>query len=349
MSSSTIIPITARCHCTFFSSSSTYALPDFPIRSAICHCTTCRHVSGHLFTTLVVIPTPHATRPDVSALSAYQTSEAVTRYFCPRCGARVIIVDDEEWEFATGVLDRMDGGTLLDTDGRVQLCIQDTMDGGAGIWLGGRRGGDEGKARERERYMGPRGKERVGFDEVKHMSEESRAAIRTTGRDVADEVLHASCHCGVVQFEIARPEGSGRESVQNRYPAGLDACTSCRTVTGCEITSWAFMPKNRISMPGGKPLELAMAGMSHYDTSPGVHRTFCGTCGASVFCYRGTRETDTIDIAVGLLESKVGARAEDWLMWDHDGDKVVHWAEDAPEQGIVAELIKGISNDDGEL
>jgi hypothetical protein len=39
-------------------------------------------------------------------------------------------------------------------------------------------------------------------------------------------------------------------------------------------------------------------------------------------------EEDTIDIAAGLLESRVGVRAEDWLVWDQYGDDIVAYRED---------------------
>lgn len=204
---------------------------------------------------------------------------------------------------------------------RVQLWLEDTNDGGAGVWLAG-----EG----RERHLSSRGRPRVGFEEVRRMGDETRKKMKEGKED--EDVLRASCHCGAVKFEIERPDGS-----DGKYPAGLDACTSCRTVTGFEITSWAFVPKNRIWLSNGRSLDLEMAALSHYETSPGVHRTFCATCGANVFCYRGTAETDMIDIAVGLLESKIGARAEDWLRWDHYGDKIVAWAEDALDKDLVEE------------
>jgi hypothetical protein len=58
-----------------------------------------------------------------------------------------------------------------------------------------------------------------------------------------------------------------------------------------------------------------------------VTRGFC----SNVFYYHQPREggeEDTIDIEAGLLESRVGVRAEDWLVWDHYGDDVVAYRED---------------------
>ena len=221
------------------------------------------------------------------------------------------------------MLDRTGEG-LLD---RVQLWLGDAEDGGAGIWLNGEKW---------ERHLGSRDSPRVGYEEVRRVGAETR-------QKMDEDVLRASCHCGDVRFQIARPDGN-----KGRYPAGLDACTSCRTVTGFEITSWAFVPKNRISMNDGQPLDLEMAALSHYDTSAGVHRTFCSRCGANAFCYRSSEETDIIDIAVGVLESRVGARAEDWLRWDHYGDKIVAWAEDALDKALVQELMQGIRADNEE-
>lgn len=51
-----------------------------------------------------------------------------------------------------------------------------------------------------------------------------------------------------------------------------------------------------------------------YESSPGVIRNFCGTCGATVFWHDKWRP-EIIDVSVGLLDAPEGARAEDWLEW----------------------------------
>jgi len=68
-----------------------------------------------------------------------------------------------------------------------------------------------------------------------------------------------------------------------------------------------------------------------------------------VFYYRhrgNTGKEDTIDIAAGLLESRAGVRAEDWLVWDHYGEDMVAYREDAVDREFVEGLVKGIEEDE---
>jgi hypothetical protein len=346
--------LNATCHCTLFHA--TYTLPSssLPLKASICHCTTCRKTSGHLFATFAVIPSPH--RPDVSALTAYASSGSLTRFFCPRCGASIGNFEPEEWEFASGVLDQ--AGGLLN---RVQMWLEDTKDGGAGLWL---------NDAHYQRHIRGRSSEKLGFGDVKAIAEGSRKGSKaaSSGSDsgqlkrehVQEDVLNASCRCEAVSFQILRPDTDSNGNDSNKYSAGLDACTSCRTVTGFEITSWAFVPRNRfrssIHHSGSEnnnpqPLDLLdMPALSYYKTSPNVTRGFCSTCGANVLYYRHrgrTGKEDTIDIAAGLLESGAGVRAEDWLVWDHYGEDIVAYREDAIDKGLVEGLVKGIKEDSG--
>jgi hypothetical protein len=298
-------------------------------------------------------------RPDVSALTAYASSDSLTRFFCPRCGATITDFEAEEWDIATGLLDRT-GDELLN---RAQLWLEDTKDGGGGLWLNLTRS---------ECYLRGRTSEKLAFEDVKGMAEGSwkkgnAASLDSTSAQhqrhgMEEDWLNASCRCGAVSFQIARPDISTKGSASNKYPAGLDACTSCRTVTGCEITSWAFVPRDRLrtSIQGASknsdsqgntqcPLDLLdMAALTYYKTSPAVTRGFCSTCGANVFYYRHRGKAgkeDTIDIAAGLLESRAGVRAEDWLVWGHYGDDVVAYREDALDKGLVEGLVRGIQED----
>ena len=333
------LTLIAKCHCTLFQTSYTLPLSSLPLKAAICHCTTCRKTSGHVFSSFAVIPSPN--RPDVSTVTAYASSDALTRYFCPRCGASIGNFEPGEWEFATGVLDRTGGGLL----NRVQMWLEDTKDGGAGLWLNDQR---------LDRHIRGRTSEKVVFADVKAMTEKSRHEIRAMSLDPTatqhEDILNASCHCGTVSFQIERPDSDSNETDSNKYPAGLDACTSCRTVTGFEITSWAFVPRERIRNSNTRqPLDLLkVPALSYYKTSPGVTRGFCSTCGANVFYYRhrgNTGKEDTIDIAAGLLESRAGVRAEDWLVWDNYGDDIVAYREDAVDREFVEGLVKGVEED----
>jgi hypothetical protein len=350
-----IITLTATCHCTLFHTTFTLPSSSLPLKASLCHCTTCRKTAGHILPTWAVIPS--SDRPDVSALTAYASSDTLLRFFCPRCGASIAGFEAEEWDIATGVLDRTCDGLL----NRVQLWLEDTKDGGAGLWL---------NDTHYERFIQGRNSDKLAFEDVRGIAEGSRKKSKVASsdsdsaqqehKDVEEDCLNASCRCGAVSFQILRPDTDSNGNGSNKYPAGLDACKSCRTVTGCEITSWAFVPRDRIrtfvesennNSNNQDSLDLLNTPpLSYYKTSPAVTRGFCSTCGANVFYYRHRGRTgkgDTIDIAAGLLESGAGVRAEDWLVWDHYGEDVVAYREDALDRGLVEGLVRGITEDGG--
>src|SRR5271170_7657477 len=191
------ITLKAKCHCGLVSYSYTLPASAFPLKSAICHCGSCRRATGQLFATFAVIPSPH--RPDISHLKEYASSSSISRYFCPRCGASALNTESDEWEFPSGILEKTEG--LLN---RVQLFINDTKDGGAALWLA--TGLPEMHSQDRQSRL-------TTVQEVIEMERMSQNASESM-----EERLPASCHCGDVSFTISK----GKE----KYPAGLDACTS---------------------------------------------------------------------------------------------------------------------------
>ncbi|KXJ86946.1 hypothetical protein Micbo1qcDRAFT_198098 [Microdochium bolleyi] len=122
---------------------------------------------------------------------------------------------------------------------------------------------------------------------------------------------------------------------RQRYAGWLDACTSCRLVTGFEVVSWAHIPavnyrqyyfsssSSSSASFTTTPLDPSThPALAHYTSSPGVWRDFCATCGAAVFYRRDDRVPQVWDICAGLLlptkgptDGKGGARAEGWVDW----------------------------------
>lgn len=130
------------------------------------------------------------------------------------------------------------------------------------------------------------------------------------------------------------------------YLAGTCACRSCRLSAGYEIQTWAFIPRLAIkisvssnSVTNSKhltsqakyeteddkshiPLDFEMLRhlppgrnpLRSYESSRGVLREFCHICGATVFWHSNERP-DLIDVSVGLLQAREGARAEGLLAW----------------------------------
>lgn len=75
-----------------------YWLDGEPTRVGICHCTSCRHESGSMFTTYGIWPR-----------SAFRSSGEVRtwegRSFCPECGGHIFALGDDEVEIKLGSLE----------------------------------------------------------------------------------------------------------------------------------------------------------------------------------------------------------------------------------------------------
>ncbi|KAJ3579959.1 hypothetical protein NPX13_g607 [Xylaria arbuscula] len=126
---------------------------------------------------------------------------------------------------------------------------------------------------------------------------------------------------------------SSQKGELRRYLAGTCACRSCRLTLGFEIQSWAFIPRANIffhirhvsssEAGAGKdthevvPLDfetLPVDILMSYESSPGVRREFCRSCGATVF-WRDRWRPELMDVSIGLLDADEGSRAETWLDW----------------------------------
>ena len=283
---------------------------------------------------------PSGTRPDVSHLSSYASSDALTRSFCPKCGAHVVTFATDEWEFCTGILDNTRG--LLD---RVQLWVGDTRDGGFSAWL------PEIGDKKAKRYLEARDSEEANEEIFSQWSKQPGNGDNGIKKTSDEDRLYGSCHCKGVEFYITRPSGepSGHHEYGkwwlgndgHRYSAYIEADESCRLTTGFEIPSWLVIPGVNIFKVTGAPFEVQAGTLKQYDSSPGAHRYFCGRCGATAF-YRNdsNRALDIWDIAVGLLRSSSGARAEDWLEWRTR----INYIQEATDAELAKSLEDGLKN-----
>jgi hypothetical protein len=89
---------------------------------------------------------------------------------------------------------------------------------------------------------------------------------------------------------------------------------SCRLTSGNDIIAWSFIPAAAIINVDGTPFEISKSKLATYHSSKDVSREFCSNCGSIVF-YRHDSRPGLYDVAVGLMSSKSGAHAEDWLEW----------------------------------
>lgn len=337
--------VNIQCHCQLTAVSLSIPSTSFPLKSALCHCDSCRHATGLLFATWAVIPAPlPAEVLESGDLVKYESSSTCQRWFCRRCGASVLNIDRgdgaDEWEVGTGVL-HLEGGNRMDGKlKRVQLWVDDVKgDGGAAIWI------NKGRLELMDRHWKGRKSDLVG-DEImiRLMGERDGEAEKHFSEiSLNNKQLQGQCHCQNITFSISRPEkdfnrGSGK------FQTSLDACTSCRTVTGFEITSWATIPKRLIKVDSGLDAFLAdRSRLGHYKTSAEVSRYFCIGCGATIFYQHRDQNSEAIDVALGLLEPTIKGcvRLEDWLDWERYPQGLA-FPEDAVDREFVRNIQEGM-------
>ena len=348
--------LTASCHCK--ANQYTFSVPttSLPLPAYLCHCNISRRISGSLFTSYVAVPAANAP-PDLRNLTAYKSSNILTRWFCTTCSTHLFLEysADGAWWTSTGTLDRSNG--IVSFKGN--MWIGDTIDGGASDWI---RQLDD---RTAERWLTePQTSAAVPLG--------WHAPPATSSAPSQPALLPARCHCGGVRFTIARPSAAAtppqppppfpdlthpraahpdRSNAANapwwqpgggaRYLAGHCACASCRLIAGHDVAQWAFVPTAAIALPGGAPFpadERAWGSMRAYRSSEGITRRFCGVCGASLF-WDGEERPQLVDVAVGVLDAESGARAEEWLVW---WTGRVSYAEEALNRVLVESLERGL-------
>ena len=212
-----------------------------------------------------------------------------------------------------------------------QRFVSDTLDGGASIWL---------------RHPNTDGSEAKRFDfhaTDKELPREWPPSTQLTGYEAKKEdAVPIRCKCGGVHLVLNRGNYIGRKEDDlpfnvdpktHKLLAGLCGCNSCRLQSGIDIFCWTFTEMKYIRF-GDSPTpfptnkhklqELVDAGdkavgtLKYYNSSPGVHRYFCGTCACCIF-YATDDRPELIDVAIGALEASDGARAEGLLSWDIGG------------------------------
>lgn len=343
------------------------AVQHLPEDTLLCHCNICRYTSGVLCVSYLTL----AASPKVeTSLATYQSSAKLKRHFCKMCGANIFVhnSDIDEWYLATGLIEmpagRNHGETIQTTNIVQHEFVSDTLDGGLALCLETIQG--------RQLKFFAQGPDREPLTLTSGGTPLAQAISGSKGESKPDilqgeEHLHASCHCGGVQFRLSRPNDQSTQlsspwpdllvpyhsaSPENhedvkwwlraggtKYLAGTCACRSCRLASGFPIQTWAFVPMSNILTLYGRPLSFILGSLKQFNSSPGVYREFCGTCGATVFWHCDERP-DLIDVSVGLLRAEEGSRAEKWLEW---WTERVSFKEDAVDKALIDALEDGLS------
>lgn len=324
------ITLTVSCLCKANVHSATIPKSSLPLQAHVCHCDTCRHLTGSLYSSLAYWPVPRST-VDLSGYKSYNFSPPFDALFCPTCSAPVWGAFKDETRpllVSTGALENIAYEGELVT-WAPQGYVGDTIDGGASHWL------------KHMNTSGPKLKsfkcetKGDGAEELPddwptqpHTSEERQDAvpIRCKCQDV-HFVLHRNDYDSVKDEDLTwnvNPE-------TRKIKAEFCGCDSCRLQGGTDVCYWTFSDMKNISFSDDKgkaDFPSNMEGLSalvdkhdprigslaYYQSSPGVRRYFCSTCSATIF-YANKKRPHLIDIAVGVLEAKDGARAESMLWW----------------------------------
>ncbi|KAF2432754.1 hypothetical protein EJ08DRAFT_584957 [Tothia fuscella] len=343
--------ISSSCHCGSSNYSFEVSTSTLPIQQLLCHCDNSRRISGCLFTSYVPVPLDNPA-PKLESLTAYHSSDILTRWFCGSCGTHMYLEYKHDGHF------EVSHGSVKDSEGVLEfmghMWIGDTKDGGASDWMptfGGKAA---------KRWLG----EPENSDEAPLKWKEQDTAASTASRG---DKLRAHCHCGGVEFFISEPNeeslkassplpdllvpyNSGRSAEnpdnkpwwlsedRSKHLAGTCACNSCRQISGFDITPWTFVPVGSLTLANNEPFHHGFGTLKSYRSSPIAKRWFCDTCGANVF-YDSDERPTLLDISVGLLDAESGARAEEWLEWEKGR---VSFRDDAHNNSLINTLQEGL-------
>ncbi|KAF4344210.1 hypothetical protein FBEOM_1804 [Fusarium beomiforme] len=342
------ITLQAQCLCKAHTFTTKVPGSKLPLPASICHCTSCRNVTGAMYNCNIDWP---GLADDIrnSDLKSYEFTANCKVLFCGICSSPMFWdshYDDEPQTLGvfTGVLDNVDVDNMIKYTR--QIFVGDTKDGGVSPWL---QNINHDGAKLRRWMKKP--------EEGEELDDNWPGTLETPGSEVAQgQDIPIRCHCkGVdlmlrpknVDFSAEDFPAMGTDSFpaffdrkSQKHLATLDPCRSCRLSVGADIMNWTFAMLKQIDFPdksGGPDFprnthELKAAvdspnrdprygTLAIYRSSPDVQRYFCSRCSALVF-YAADDRPEIIDVTVGLLHAPEGARVESLLAW-HLGAKMM--------------------------
>ncbi|KAK8048793.1 hypothetical protein PG994_010523 [Apiospora phragmitis] len=368
------VELTAQCLCKQHTFKANIAQSSLPIKAVTCHCNSCRHMTGAMYSSDAPWPADDAGEEEVlnSTLQRYVFSERITVRFCGTCSSPMF------WEWPGKSQDKISvftGALANHTDPDVKDLVQftdamfvgDTLAGGAAPWLRKPNGAGGTKTRL---WVGQMNES----EELPHDWLPPTSLPGASKKSNLDQVA-LRCRCKGVDLVLQRwspeLENEGETSAASwiidpdthKGLGSFDACDSCRIASGVDVFNWTFALFRQLGFAGTKTTttaateggfpasstELTSALLAQerdsrfgtlacYNSSPGVYRYFCSQCSACVF-YGGVAKPQLADVALGVLEAPDGARAEDFVSWNFGGDMV--WRNDIAgtwREGLVQSI-----------
>jgi hypothetical protein len=329
------ILVIAECLCKAHTFSTEVPTSKLPLPAYVCHCTSCRHSTGALYSIDTSWPEPRQ-KVDTTKLKSYAFSATISILFCETCSAPIFFEsakEQQELGVFTGALknDNIDLMKIVE-----HIYAGDTIDGGATMWL---------------RKPNADGSEARRFEERSNTEpypQDWPSPSAFTGYEKKSESTSVPirCHCRGINLVLHRGNYEGMTDEElpwfvdpktHKLCAGFDVCDSCRLQSGIDIFHWTFaelanisfptLPQDRSTFPkttqelkAAVDAQNAIIGtLAYYQSSPDVQRYFCKVCSATAF-YAVDDRPVTVDVAIGLLDAPDGARAESFLSWGFGGD-----------------------------
>ncbi|KAF4966816.1 hypothetical protein FSARC_5531 [Fusarium sarcochroum] len=348
------ITLTAQCLCKAHTFSTQVPRSKLPLDGFICHCTSCRNVTGAMYTSCTnwLGPVDDVLSSD---LTRYEFTTNSTLFFCRACSSPLFWEDHYQDRprnvlAFTGVLNNAPLDDLINFS--YQHFVGDTNDGGVSPWLQhiNRDGVKPRLWKERSQTS----------DELSDDCSKCTTVSSDEGAKKDDIPFHCRCRGVDLVFSPGRVDFSSMDAESipfyidpksHKHLATLDPCSSCRGSVGVDIMSWTFalfrqidfatrseeqdFPRNTHELKDAVQScsrDPRYGTLAMYRSSPDVQRYFCLRCSATVF-YAVDDRPDVIDVAVGLLHASEGARAESLLAWHlgakmmAEGDLVGGWRE----------------------
>lgn len=113
-------------------------------------------------------------------------------------------------------------------------------------------------------------------------------------------MFKGSCLCGAVRFTV---------EAELSWPHACH-CTQCRKQSGHYVAGGAA-PRGAVAITGA-------GAITWFESSPGVRRGFCGTCGAHLFW--DNPAFDTLSINLGALDGATGLKLAAHIFCADKGD-----------------------------
>ncbi|KAK2050081.1 hypothetical protein LZ31DRAFT_537898 [Colletotrichum somersetense] len=332
------ITIKTRCLCKAYTFAASVAKSALPLKAVCCHCTSCRSLTGSLYSSCAQWPNPSE---DLSGLKKYSYSKHTDVFSCGTCSTKLfcrVSTTGPGTYVVTGALENAPGLVRYSA----HLFVGDTIDGGASRWLPRFEHGEP-----VPRWNQARGSRELPPDWPISMA----IPVPRHPLKASPAVTPLHCHCkgvrlllrSAVHLEADPALDSTSTCIDTetlKFKASLDSCDSCRITYGSDVSAWTFAPlthidfdygdepasglsgfpktvaalKQAISSAGKKDFRLGT--LEVFNSSPDVERYFCSTCFANVFYAVRDRE-NMVNIAIGLLDHPDGARAEGLLAWSY--------------------------------